>query len=84
MSKTSLKESDFFKTSDLALAGTLRLFLPIEAIDRQSPQKACLLFRRNSELDELIEKYWRGKLKVEPQAFFNALREIKARIHSEE
>lgn len=77
------KENDFYQTADLALAAVVFLFYPLEAIDKQNPRKAQFLFKRDTELDELIEKYWRGELKVEPQAYFNALRVIKARLYGE-
>jgi len=79
-----LKENNFYRTADLALATAVFLFYPLEAIDKQNPRKAQFLFKRESQLDELIESYWRGELKVEPQAYFNALRIIKARLYGEE
>lgn len=84
MTTKILKENDFYRTADLALATTVFLFYPLEAIDKQNPRKAQFLFKRNSQLDELIESYWRGELKVEPQAYFNTLRVIKARLYGEE
>jgi len=79
-----LKENDFYRTTDLALATAIYLFHPLEAIDRQNPRKSHFLFKRDSGLDELIESYWRGELKVTPQEYFNALRVIKARLYGEE
>lgn len=84
MTAEILKEYDFYRTADLALATAISLYYPLEAVDRQNPRKAQFLFRRNSQLDELIESYWRGELKVEPQAYFNALRIIKARLYGEQ
>jgi hypothetical protein len=79
-----LKENDFYRTSDLALATTLSLFYPIEAIDKQNPRKAYFVFKREEGLDELIEKYWKGELRIEPKTFFNQLRVIKARLYGSE
>jgi len=84
MTTEILKKKDFYRTADLALATAISLFYPIEAIDRQNPRKAQFLFKREGGLDELIESYWRGELKVEPQAYFNQLRIIKARLYGEE
>lgn len=83
MTTEILKENDFYRTADLALSATIFLFYPLEAIDKQDPRKAQFLFKRVDGLDELIENYWRGDLKVEPQAYFNALRLIKARLYGE-
>lgn len=80
MTKDIFKK-DFFKTSDLALATALSLWQPIEGINKENPRKALFLFEQNEKLDELIRKYWQGKLKVEPQAYFNQLRIIKARLY---
>lgn len=85
MTPQILEEKDFYRTADLALATAISLFYPIEAIDRNSSfRKAFFIFRRETSLDELIESYWRGELKVEPQAYFNQLRIIKARLYSEQ
>ncbi|MFA5348987.1 MAG: DUF5659 domain-containing protein [Candidatus Paceibacterota bacterium] len=84
MSQEIIKENDLYHSADLALATAISLFYPLEAIDKQNPRKARFLFKRDSGLDELIESYWQGELKVEPQAYFNALRQVKARLYGEE
>ncbi len=76
-----LNENDLVKTQDLALATALSLFYPLEAIDRENPRKAQFIFKRDAKLDELITGYWRGELKVEPAAYFNAMRIIKGRLY---
>ncbi len=85
MTTNILKERDFYKTADLALASAIFLFYPLEAIDRgPDSRKAYFLFKRSPELDEFIESYWKGELKTEPQVYFQALRTIKARLYGEE
>lgn len=84
MTTKILEQKDFYKTQDLALATAISLFYPIDAIDKQNPNKAYFLFKRDENLDELIEKYWREELKVSPQQYFNQLRIIKARIYGQE
>ncbi|MDP3697161.1 MAG: DUF5659 domain-containing protein [Candidatus Taylorbacteria bacterium] len=84
MTTETLNKNDFYQTADLALAAVIFLSYPLEAIERQNPRKAQFLFKRGSQLDELIESYWQGGLKVEPQAYFNALRVIKARLYGED
>lgn len=70
-----------YYTSDLALAAALSLFYPLEAIDRRNPQKAEFLFKRDEQLDKLIETYWRGEMRVSPQAYFYQLKLIKSRLY---
>jgi len=76
-----LKEGGFYRTSDLALATVISLFYPIEAIDKQDTRRAYFIFKREEGLDELIEKYWRGELRVEPKMFFNQIRVLKVRLY---
>jgi len=75
------KLNDYYSTSDLALATAISLWYPIETIDKTNPNKNVFLFKRDENLDQLIESYWKRELKVEPQAFFNQLRNIKSRLY---
>lgn len=81
--KNNLDEN-LFKTSDLALATTISLSLPIVATDRTTPPRVSFVFQRTSNLGALIERYWRREVAVEPQAFFNQMKNLKARIYSGE
>ncbi len=83
MTDQILKVNDYYSTSDLSLAAALSLHYPIEAIDRQNPQKAQFLFKRDEHLNQLIETYWKGELRVNPVAYFNQLKTIKARLYEE-
>lgn len=83
MNQENLKTHAYYSTVDLALVTTLSLFYPIEAIDRQNPHKAIFLFKRDESLDQLVEAYWRGELKVNPATYFNQLKIIKARLYEE-
>ena len=76
-------EKDFYRTADLALASAIFLFYPLETLDKQNPRKAQFLFRHSEGLNQIVEQFWKGELKVEPQAYFNALRIIKARLYGE-
>lgn len=82
MIQENLKINDYYSTSDLALATALSLFHPVDSIDRQNPHKAIFLFKRTgTEIDQLIETYWKGELKVNPAAYFQQLKIIKARLY---
>lgn len=78
-----LKETDFYKSSDLAMISTLSCYgYQIEAIDKQNPNKAVFLIKRDEKLDNLIQQYFTHQLQVEPLMFFNFLKEIKTRIYN--
>ena len=79
-----LNQNDTYRSHDLALVATISLTYQIQAIDRQNPRKAEFLFVREEGLDQLIEKYWRGEIRVEPQIYFNQLRIIKARLYGDQ
>lgn len=78
------KLTDFYKTSDLSLATVLSLYFPINSIDRTDQYKAYFLFKRdNDELDQMVEAFWRGELRIDPQMYFNQLKAIKSRLYAE-
>ncbi len=72
---------EYFSSSDLALVTTLSLFYPIDSLDRSSPPKVQFYFKRDSDLDKIIESYWKGEIKINPQTFFNQLKIIKTRLY---
>lgn len=79
----SISINSLYTTSDMAMAATLSLWIPIDSIDQSVPQKSYFVFKRDAQLDRLIEQYWRGELRVEPKIYFSALRTLKARLYEE-
>lgn len=73
-----------YKTSDLGLTTTLSLYFPIRTIDRSNPRKVLFVFDQTGELNDLVDKYWRNEIIVEPQTFINQIKNIKTRIYSGE
>lgn len=79
-----LTNNDFFSSTDLCLGSTLLcLGYRLEAIEKNSP-KSTFIFERNEGLDRAIQAFWAGEIRVDPKAFFNCLKEIKARLYSTE
>ncbi len=74
----------FYKTSDLGLATTISLYFPVRTIDRSNPRKVLFVFDLTEELNELVEKFWRNEVTIEPQTFTNQIKNIKTRIYSGE
>ena len=75
---------NYYATSNLDLATVISLSYPLESIDKTNPYKAIFLFARDENLDQLIETYWRGELRINPITYFNQLKILKARLYGEE
>lgn len=77
-----LKLTNYFASYDLSLSAVISLYYPLELIDwTENPHKAKFLFKRDKQLDQLVASYWRGELRVDPQAYFSALKNIKGRLY---
>ena len=79
-------DNQFYKTADLALVAVLLLFIPdsLEVVDRGNPYKVLFCFGKSPELDSLVKRYWSREIQVEPQAFFNQIKQVKVRIYAED
>ena len=77
-----IKQSESFKTADLALIAVLLLLMPesLEVVDRTNPHKVLFGFKTDRKLEKLMDSFWKRELLVEPQAFFNQIKIAKARI----
>jgi hypothetical protein len=83
MTQENLSLNNYFSTPDLALAAAISLWYPVETIDRTNPSKAIFLFKRDENLDKLVENFWKQELRIEPQAYFSQLKIIKSRLYGE-
>lgn len=84
MINESTGRDGYYRTSDLSLATVISLSHAIEEVDRQNPRRAEFCFRQSADLNQLIDSYWKGELRVEPQKFFSQLRTVKTRLYGEE
>ena len=76
-------DTDFFlKTSDLALATAISVLgVAIEAMQETDGERMNFIFTKSDKLTDIVNRYWRGELLVEPQAYFNQLKVLKTRIY---
>ncbi len=73
---------DGFRTADLSLIAALCVSgFVVEEMERVSPTRSVFIFNNSAELQKIVNAYWRGDLRVEPQSFFNQLKTLKARIY---
>ena len=72
----------FFRTSDLALATAISVSgIAIEAMQQTEGQRQFFIFAKSAKLTDLVNEFWRGEMRVEPQAFFNQLKTLKTRLY---
>jgi len=73
---------DFFRTADLAITAALCVsgFI-VDEMEKVSPTRSVFIFTDSAKLKEAVNQYWRGESRVEPQAYFNQLKILKARIY---
>jgi len=81
---TNRNVDDFYKTSDLPLAGVLCVLgFPLYEIEKLNARRSMFVFQNSKELAENVNSFWRCELKVEPQAYFNQLKILKARLYQQ-
>jgi hypothetical protein len=77
-------DSNKFSTFDMALASALATsgfsIVGIERVDSRG--KASFVFNRTNNIDTVIQAYWSDQLKVNPKAYFDALKHLKTRLYS--
>ena len=69
--------------SDMSLVSCLvALEFPVIAFDRDPKEypKVKMVFKKTKELDEAINSFWDGSLRIEPKTYWNAIREMKSRV----
>ena len=77
-------DENYLQFSDFALCSALvALGYKLESLDRTEPQRVIFVFKRSKRLDLTIHKLWQRKLLVEPLAFVEAQKYLKARIYGE-
>lgn len=82
MSMNQNNISNTFRTADLPLAAALCVSgFVARDVDAVSPRRSVFVYDTGSELQEAVNRYWRGELRIEPQAYFNQLKMLKARIY---
>lgn len=79
----NIQKQELYTTTDLALSAMISLYYPLDSVDwTEDPHKAKFLFKKDEQLDQLVASYWRGELRVNPQTYFTALKNIKAQLYA--
>jgi uncharacterized protein DUF5659 len=72
----------YYRTSDLSLTAALTAggFVVLE-IETLNPKRSVFIFANSPTLQGVVSQYWNRQLRIEPQAYFNELKTLKARIY---
>lgn len=72
-----------FITSDLVLASTLSaLNFQVIDLDRSDESRIGFVFEDTEELQEVVNKFWKEELRLEPLMLFNSMKLLKRRLFS--
>lgn len=75
--------NEHFTTSDFPLATCLMtLGYQIAHLDRSNPQRVEVAFERDEQLDEIVQSFWRGDLRIEPKAYHLNQKLLKSQLYS--
>ena len=73
-----------FSTFDLGLATVLvTLGYELLGLDKSNSKKVCFIFKREKNIEQLMNDYWNDKIKLPAQTLFNNQKMLKNRIYSD-
>ncbi len=77
------KDNKYFETKSFALSATLiSLGIPLDNVVKDFHGKATFSFlRTDGDFDEILSKFWKKELRIEPISFFENQRFLKSRIY---
>lgn len=80
----TMDEIEVIRTSDFTLAATLLATgFDIMGLDKTNPKHVVFIYKRTSDLEVQVKKFWANEIKINPKDFVYSQREIRAMIHTE-
>ena len=80
-----MNNNEYFSTSDFCLATTLLAAdFRLVDLDRSNPRRISFLFGDKSAIERIIPDFNNKSLRVIPQAFYYAQRELKTLMYQED
>jgi len=75
---------NYLYTFDLGAAASLvTAGFELVSLDKANPRKVQFIFRREVDIDKVVDDYWADRLEVKARAFFDNVKMLKNRIYSE-
>ncbi len=79
-----LEGDEMFATYDLGCAAALiTAGFVLVSLDKANPRKVQFIFRRETEIENIVDDYWADRLEVKARTFFDNIKACKNRIYSE-
>ena len=76
--------SAVFSTYDLGVSSALLcLNFKLLYLDKKEPRKALFVFKRENGIEDFANQYFTDQLQVKARSFFDALKALKNKLHSE-
>lgn len=79
-----MEKNEYYSTTDLTLATVISLFYPLDCIERLSDKRKAFIFKRENDFDQIIEAFWKRKMRVEPLNFSEHRKMLLTRMGNEE
>jgi len=77
-----MKQNEF-STFDLGLAVVLiTLKYELLKLDKSNPKKVRFVFKREGNIEQIVEDYFNDRIKLPVLSLFNNLKNLKTRIYS--
>jgi len=77
--------SQVWTTYDLGCSAALLCAgFELLSLNRDNPYKSLFVFRRDDGIEKIVDLYWSDRLEVKARSFFDAIKALKNKLHSDE
>ena len=83
LKENSEYQTSHFSTFDLGCAAALiSIGFKLISLNKQNPHKVLFIFEKKVDIEEVVNKYFSGKLKVSARVLIDNIKMLKNRIYS--
>ena len=82
--KSILKNSKLiFTTYDLGVSAALLCAgFELLSVDKDNPQKALFIFKKEKRIEDIVDQYFSDRLEVKARSYFDHLKALKNKLYS--
>lgn len=74
---------NYFYSTDLGLVASLiSIDLQLVSIDKEQPNKAVFIVKKEADIEDRINEYFSGRLMVPARVLFENIKMLKSRIYN--